>query len=272
MSHEFEMAIGRLRDTVSIITGGGGGIGSAAGLIFCREGGKVMLVDSENDALQAAAERIRREVPAAQISTVRVDLGEEIAAQIAVDETLSQYGSVDILVNNVGIRRYEAMADMSWDQWDPIIRINLLSYTSMTRAALPSLRASGRGSIINTASINAFHSRGGTGAYDAMKAAVLAFTRTVAVEERQHNIRANSVCPGYTLTSFHEKRLGKERLDSFLPSCIMQRWAAPEEVAYPMLWLASTEGSYITAAELKIDGGYPMFPDEQQHVKLVEAD
>ena len=261
------MAVGRLQDTVAVITGGGGGIGGAASLVFCREGCKVALVDSDNDALEAAAERVRQELPQAQLLTVAVDLGEESAAQKAVDDTIAHYGSLDIHVNNVGIRRYESMANMSWEQWDPIVRINFLSYISMTRAALPSLRESGRGSIVNTASINAFHSRGGTGAYDAMKAAVLGFTRTLAVEEREHNIRVNSVCPGYTRVPFHEKRLGRKRMESFTPPCISQRWASPEEIAYPMLWLASKEASYITAAEFKIDGGYPMFQDDQQQVK-----
>lgn len=87
------------------------------------------------------------------------------------------------------------------------------------------------------------------------------------MEERKYGIRANSVCPGYTRTPFHDKRLGKERMETFIPPCIMERWASPEEIAYPMLWLASNEASYITAAEFKIDGGYPMFHDEQQQVK-----
>ena len=159
-SDRLVMAVGRLQDTVAIITGGGGGIGGAAGKLFCREGCKVALVDNDDDTLLATVERIRQEVPQSQVTGITADLGEESAAQNVVDQTLAAYGGIDILINNVGIRRYDSMADTSWEMWDVVIRINFLSYTSMTRAALPSLRKSGRGSIVNTSSINAFHSRG----------------------------------------------------------------------------------------------------------------
>lgn len=251
---------GRLEGTVSVITGGAGGIGSAAGLIFCREGSKVALIDRDDGSLQAAMERIRKVVSDAPVIAVSADLGDEIAAQQAVDKVLQQWGAIDILVNNLGMRAYESIAEASWDKWDAIVRVNFLSYVSMTRAALPSLRASDHGSIINTSSINAFYGRKGTVAYDSMKAAVLAFTRSLAFEESEHGIRANSVCPGYTRTPFHEQRLGLEEINAFKPPNIMQRWASPEEIAYPMLWLASKEASYVTASTLVVDGGFPVQP------------
>jgi 2-hydroxycyclohexanecarboxyl-CoA dehydrogenase len=101
------------------------------------------------------------------------------------------------------------------------------------------------------------YGRKGMGAYDATKAGVLALTRTLAFEEAEHGIRVNAICPGFTRTPFHEKRLGVKAVDELVPPCVMRRWAAPSEVAYPMLWLASDEASYVTAATFMIDGGLP---------------
>ncbi|RYG40179.1 SDR family oxidoreductase, partial [bacterium] len=145
-------------------------------------------------------------------------------------------------------------------KWDDIIRVNLLSFVSMSRAALYPLRKSGRGSIINVSSTGAVFGRKGMAAYDSTKAAVLAFSRSLACEEAANGIRVNSICPGYTRTPFHEERMGVERVDALVPPCFMQRWATPDELAYPMLWLASDEASYVTAATLMIDGGYPLEP------------
>jgi NAD(P)-dependent dehydrogenase (short-subunit alcohol dehydrogenase family) len=251
------MARKRLENKVAIITGGGGGIGSAAGKIFCEEGAKIALVDREAAIVEAIAEDIRCHVPGAHVIGLVADLGEERAAQTVADAIAQEFGSIDVLVNNVGIRRYEALADASWDTWDAILRVNLLSFVSMARAALPALRRSGRGSIINVSSTGAVYGRKGMLAYDTSKAGVLALTRTMAFEEAEHGIRVNTICPGYTRTPFHVNRLGAEEVDALVPPCVMQRWATPAELAYPMLWLASDEASYVTAATFMIDGGFP---------------
>ena len=105
----------RLEGKVAIITGGGGGIGSAAGRIFCEEGAKVALVDREPDVVRAAEDEIRRRVNGAQVAGFVADLGEERAAEVVVDETIAAFGGLDVLVNNVGIRRYEQVADAPWE-------------------------------------------------------------------------------------------------------------------------------------------------------------
>lgn len=247
----------RLEGKTTIITGGGGGIGSAAGTIFAREGARVALVDRDAEVVRAAVEAVKTEVTDAEIIGLVADLGEESSAQIAIDDVLSRFGGIDVLVNNVGIRRYESVEDAPWETWDDIIRVNMLSFVSMSRAALPALRRSGRGSIINVSSTGAVYGRKGMAAYDATKAAVLAFTRTLAFEEGERGIRVNSLCPGYTRTLFHVNRLGADEVDALVPPCVLKRWADPMELAYPMLWLASDEASYITAATLMVDGGFP---------------
>lgn len=139
---------------------------------------------------------------------------------------------------------------------EDILRVNILGYVSMIRASLPALRKSGKGSIVNVASTGAMFGRKGMAAYDSSKAALLALTRTVAHEEFEHGIRSNSICPGYTRTTFHLKRLGEAAVDEIVPPCVMKRWADPKEMAYPLLWLASEEASYITGSNIMVDGGY----------------
>lgn len=247
----------RLKNKVAAITGGGGGIGSAAGRIFCDEGAAVALIDSSREAADRAVAEIRAHHPQARVQGFVADLGVESEADRVVAEVVAAFGGLDVVVNNVGIRRYEAIADAPWETWDAIVRVNLLSFVSMTRASLPHLRKSGRGSIINVSSTYAVYGRKGMGAYDATKAGVLALTRTTAFEEGEHGVRANAICPGFTRTLFHVNRLGADAVEALVPPCVLKRWAEPSELAYPMLWLASDEASYVTGSTFMIDGGLP---------------
>ncbi|KJC50603.1 short-chain dehydrogenase [Bradyrhizobium sp. LTSP849] len=247
----------RLKGKATIITGGGGGIGTAAGRIFCGEGAKVALVDRDSSIVNEAANEIRSSVKDAHVEAIVADLEDESAAKSVVDHVVATFGKLDVLVNNVGIRRYEPLADATWDTWDAIVRVNLLSFVSMARASLPALRLSGKGSIINVSSTYALYGRKGMGAYDATKSAVLSLTRTLAFEEAEYRVRVNAICPGFTRTPFHVKRLGAKAVDELVPPCVMRRWADPSELAYPMLWLASDEASYVTAATFMVDGGLP---------------
>ncbi len=248
---------GRLRDKVVVITGGAGGIGSAACRIFCEAGARVAMVDQNDAAIQEAITETRKHVPDADLKSFAADLGIEAEADRVVGEINAAFGTIDGLVNNAGIRRYEALADAPWQTWDAITRINLLSFVSMSRAVLPIMRKKRRGSIVNVSSTYALYGRKGMGAYDATKAAVLSFTRTLAYEEAEHGIRVNAICPGFTRTPFHIKRLGQKAVDDLVPPCALRRWAAPSELAYPLLWLVSDEASYVTSATFMIDGGLP---------------
>lgn len=247
----------RLKGKIAAITGGGGGIGSAAGKIFCAEGARVALIDLSEEAVKRAALEIREHVPDADVQGFVADLGIEHDAARVVEEIVAHFGGLDVLVNNVAIRRYEPIADAPWEKWDPVIRVNLLSFAAMSRAALPHLRKSGRGSIVNVSTTYAVYGRKGMGAYDAAKAGVLSLTRTLAWEEGEHGVRVNAICPGFTRTPFHVQRLGAEAVDELVPPCVLKRWAEPSELAYPMLWLASDEASYVTGATFMIDAGLP---------------
>jgi len=251
----------RLEGKVAIITGGAGGIGAATGRLFCEEGARVVLVDLDAAAMAAACADIRQQVPGAKVSDVIADVGTEASAATIVGDAQRAFGRIDVLVNNAGIRSYEPLAEAKSETWERILAVNLLSYAYLSRAALPALRAAGRGSIVNVSSMHAFIPRAGMGQYDVTKAGIVSMTRTLAFEEARHGVRVNAVCPGATLTPFHEKRfaaegVGQAQVDAIAAGCCVQRrWAAPREIAYPILWLASEEASYVTAAALMADGG-----------------
>jgi NAD(P)-dependent dehydrogenase (short-subunit alcohol dehydrogenase family) len=253
--------MGRLEGKVAVITGGAGGIGAATGRLFCEQGASVVLVDLDPQSMAAACAAIRAEVPGAQVSELIADVGVEASAARIVAHARGTFGGLDVLVNNAGIRSYEPLGEARSDTWERIIAVNLLSYAYLAREALPALRASGRGSIVNVSSMHAFIPRAGMGQYDVTKAGIVSMTRTLAFEEARHGVRVNAVCPGATFTPFHERRFaadGRTRaeIDAMaVGCCVLGRWAAAREIAYPILWLASDEASYVTGAALMADGG-----------------
>jgi len=252
--------VGRLANKVAIITGGAGGIGAATGLLFCEEGARVALVDSDRDAMDAALADIRARVADARVTGIVTDVGRQDAAAEAMQAARKAFGPVDVLVNLAGLRSYEPLAEASAKTWERILAVNLLSYAWFTQAAIADLRAR-RGSIVNISSTHGVNPRAGMGQYDVTKAGIISMTKTLAFEEADHGVRVNAVCPGLTLTPFHRKRYaaaGRTQHDidrEGLDGCLLRRWAEPREVAYPILWLASDEASYVTGSVLMVDGG-----------------
>jgi NAD(P)-dependent dehydrogenase (short-subunit alcohol dehydrogenase family) len=251
----------RLEGRTAIITGGAGGIGSAAARLFCEHGARVALVDLPASPLAEVAAALRAAVPHAEILEIACDLGDEIASTHVVEATLARFGALDVLVNNAGVRVYGPLGDAGADTWHTILSINLLAYAFLAREALPALRRSGHGSIVNVASTHAVNPRTGMGQYDAAKAGVLSMTRTLAFEEAAHGVRVNAVCPGLTLTPFHVRRAQQEGRteqdlrDERVDHNLQRRWADAREVAWPILWLAGDEASFVTASTLMVDGG-----------------
>ena len=251
----------RLLDKTAIITGAGAGIGSATALLFCREGASVTLVDADLAALDRTLEAIKLALPHARLLVYTADVSDEAQALAAVEKTLQAWGKLDILVNNASMRNYSALANATTAEWQAMVGVNLIGCANYAKAALPALRLSGKGSIVNVASCYAVTGRKGMGLYDATKAAQLAMTRTLAFEEAAHGVRVNAVCPGSTLTDFHINKAtaaGKdiEKLKTERQTTsLLGRWASPEEIAAPILWLASDEASFITGTSLMVDGG-----------------
>jgi len=251
----------RLKGKVALITGGAGGIGAATAQTFCGEGATVMLVDANTRALEQTVTQLRQLHPQARVESFAADISQEGDARRAVDLTAASFGRLDVLINNAAMRNYSALADVTPAEWQAIVSVNLIGMSNYCKAALPLLHQAGSASIVNVSSCYAVTGRKGMGLYDTTKAGMLAFTRALAFEEAENGIRVNAVCPGSTLTDFHVNRAvaaGKS-IDVLKTqrqtTSLLGRWASPEEIAWPILWLASDEASFITGTTLMVDGG-----------------
>ena len=251
---------GRLQGKIAMITGGASGIGAATARLFCREGAKVALVDVDKK-VDEEAERISREIPSSQILPLTADVSSREQVGNAVSRAIAEFGALNVLVNNAAAREYFPLAEAPEESWQKIIATNILGVANCCQAALPALRKSTGASIVNMSSVFGIVGRKGMGQYDATKATILGLTRVLAAEEAPYGIRVNAVCPGSTLTPFTLGRakvrgMTEEELRAkgFVPS-LLNRWATPEEIAYPVLWLASDEASFITGTALMVDGG-----------------
>ena len=252
---------GRMAGRVALVTGGGGGIGEATGRLFAEEGAAIALLDTDRAAVGGAAERIATAIPAARLLPLVGDVGVEAEARRVVEETVARFGSLHTLVNVAGVRVYASLAEASATDWERIIGVNVLGTAHCCKAALPRLRVSGRGTIVNVSSVYGLMGRSGMGQYDTTKAAVLGFTRALAVEEAPHGIRVNAVCPGGTITPYHIRRAAGQGVSEAelrgqrTKDNLLGRWAEPREVAHPILFLASDDSSFITGATLMVDAG-----------------
>jgi meso-butanediol dehydrogenase/(S,S)-butanediol dehydrogenase/diacetyl reductase len=252
---------GRLAGRTALITGAARGIGRATAGIFAREGAKLALIDQNAAQLEATAGELSAEHGGTTMHWRAADVGDPAAASRAVEELARELGGLDILINNAAARAFGTIADAAPESWDAILQVNVKGLANCTRAALPHLRKSGSGAIVNVSSAFALAGRVNMGQYDASKAAGVALTRVLACEEAQHGIRVNAVCPGSTLTPWTMGRaaargmtLDELKSKGAMP-CLLGRWAEPDEVAYPILWLASNEASFVTGVILPVDGG-----------------
>jgi 2-hydroxycyclohexanecarboxyl-CoA dehydrogenase len=253
---------GRMAGRVALITGGGGGIGEATARLFAEEGGAVALVDTDRDSVGAAAAGIIGSVSHAGVLPLVADLAQETEAQRVVDETLARFNALHCLVNVAGVRLYTPLAEAEAKEWELIFSVNVLAAAYCAKAAIPHLRAAGDGTIVNVSSVYGVMGRVGMGQYDTTKAAILGFTRALAVEEAPNGIRVNAVCPAGTITQYHVRRAeahgmteAELRASRSADNGLFGRWAEPREIAYPILFLACAESSFVTGATLMVDAG-----------------
>ncbi len=251
----------RMQNGIAVVTGGSGGIGAATARLFAAEGAAVAIVDLDPERVREVAASIVDEVPGAAVLPVAADISSEDEAERAVAETVAAFGGLTTLVNNAGVREYGALAEATSESWRRIVGVNLLGTANCAKAALPELRKADAASIVNVSSAHAVVGRKGMGQYDATKAAIVSMTRTWAWEEAEHGVRVNAVCPGGTLTPYHVARYTAQGVSEDelrarqADACLLGRWAEVREIAYPILWLASDEASFVTAATLMVDGG-----------------
>jgi meso-butanediol dehydrogenase/(S,S)-butanediol dehydrogenase/diacetyl reductase len=221
----------------------------------------VLLIDHDAQALAATTAAIRETQPGAEIDYLSADVTQSEDAARAVSHAVTKFGALNILVNNAAIRNLNQIETANLDDWEKVIDVNLLGAVRFCREAVGELRKDGCGSIVIVSSCYATMGRAGFGAYDASKAALVSLMRTLAWEEAPHGTRVNAVCPGGTLTPFtigRAKQRGKTEADLRAepkPDSLMQRWAEASEIAFPILFLASHEASFITGAALNVDAG-----------------
>jgi NAD(P)-dependent dehydrogenase (short-subunit alcohol dehydrogenase family) len=244
----------------AVITGGGGGIGEATGRLFVEEGAAVALVDRDRAAVDRAAASIAA-ASGASVLALHADLALESDCRRVIDETAARFGALHCLVNVAGVRVYTPLAEAESKDWEHILGVNVLATAYCCKAAIPRLRAAGGGTIVNVSSVYGVMGRTGMGQYDTTKAAVLGFTRALAVEESRHGIRVNAVCPGGTITPYHIRRAADQGVSedelrrSRSQDNLLGRWAEPREIAYAILFLACHESSFVTGATLMVDAG-----------------
>lgn len=242
----------RLEGKVAIISGAASGMGAATARMFAQEGAKVVIADRLEHEGRQVAESI-----GAAAYFVPLDVTEEESWKAAVAATLSQFGKLNVLVNNAGVSGSAEQDLYSTDAWHRIMAINATGVFLGIKHAIPPMIAGGGGSIVNLSSVaGIIGSEGIHMAYNASKAAVRLMTKSVAVQHARDHIRANSVHPGMMPAMRTSGRTAdpatRERRLSVVP---MRRAGEVDEVAYAVLFLASDESSYITGSEIHVDGG-----------------
>ncbi|MCH2512802.1 MAG: cyclopentanol dehydrogenase [Chloroflexi bacterium] len=245
----------RLEGKVALISGGARGMGAEEARIFAREGAKVVIGDISEDEGRAVEAQIAE--AGSQALFVRLDVTQESDWTNAVDLAVSRFGKLDVLVNNAGISSRAFTDDTGIDAWDKIMEVNSKGVFLGTRAAIPKMLEAGGGSIVNISSIMGLvGSAGGHPAYNASKGAVRIFSKAMAVRHGKDNIRVNSVHPGFMPPMASGIAYDQEQRRGSLEQTPLGREGRIEEVANAVLFLASDEASYITGAELAVDGGF----------------
>lgn len=250
----------RLENKVSVITGASKGIGKSIAKKFAFEGSKVSIcsrTSSKKEGLKVVDEIVKNGGEAIYSS---VDVSKYNEVEKLIQKTIDEWGKIDILVNNAGIGMLKSIEDTSSNEWKNIMENNLESVFNCTKSVIPHMRENGGGSIINLASVASYVGFADDAAYCASKGGVLMLTRQTALDYSKENIRVNSICPGFIetpelihyLSQTENPKLERQKVIDYHP---IGRIGTTEEVANVALFLASDESSFVTGADIAVDGG-----------------
>ena len=240
----------RLDGKVAIVTGAASGIGQAAAQLLAGEGARVLAVDRAEAQLAAAHAGYER------IATFVADIADPAAAPAVVGAALERFGKLDILVNNAGVGSNALAEVMPLDEWDRVFSVNIRGTFMLCKAAIPELRKSEAGRIINIASVMAEHTDYGLSAYAASKAGVAGLTRTLALELGKFGITANYILPGAIYTGMTRQNFDQDHIrEVWEKKSPLKRLGQPIDIARGILFLASEDGGFVTGHGLVIDGG-----------------
>jgi NAD(P)-dependent dehydrogenase (short-subunit alcohol dehydrogenase family) len=244
----------RLEDRIAVVTGAGSGIGRAIAHACAAEGAFVYATDLDGAAADATASELARAGRAGRAMAVDVSRGQDVTAMFR--EIAKAHGRVDVLVNNAGLNVRGDFRHLSDADWVKIREVNLDGVVRVARDGFALLQASGRGALVNIASIMAYRGLRQLAAYSATKGAVAALTRGLAVEYAPYAIRVNALAPGFVETPLTARALRNPGIQkALLDSTPLRRFGLPEEIARAAVFLASDDASYITGTVLSVDGG-----------------
>jgi 3alpha(or 20beta)-hydroxysteroid dehydrogenase len=254
--------MGRLSGKVAIVTGGARGMGAATSRLFAAEGAKVAITDVLEEEGKALAAELG---DAARF--YRHDVTSEAAWAEVVEQAEADLGPVDVLVNNAGILMFKSLLATTLEEYERVLRVNLVGEFLGIKAVAPGMIARGKGSIVNISSVDGMKGANGLCAYASSKWGVRGLTKVAAMELGHRGIRVNSVHPGgvdTVMTNFDNS--ARDKVNERFTNIPLQRVSGPEEVAAASLFLASDDASYLAGAEIVVDGGmtvgqyYPGFP------------
>ena len=252
--------MGKLDKLGAIVTGTAEGIGEAIAKELAAQGAKVACLDFNKDAWESTAKDINES--GGEALFIETDIADPNQVKSSIETAASFLGSVDILVNNAAKFIFGAVEDVSQDQWEDILKVNVIGYSTCVKEALPHLKKSGKSAIVNLASVSSIIAGPKFVPYNTTKGAVLMLTRSLAVDLAEFGIRVNAVCPGSIHTSAtykHIEHMGtdvEKTLKEFQQGALLKRQGKPEEIAKAVLFLASHEdSSFITGENIIVDGG-----------------
>ncbi len=248
----------KLQGKVAIVTGAASGIGRASAIAFAREGANVVAVDTNESAGNETVALIA--AAAYEATFARIDVTRESEIRALIDDTASRLGRLDILFNNAGIVLVRSIEQMTEDEWDRVMNINVKAAFLAVKYAVPHMRRAGGGAILNTGSIASLSGQAGTPAYSASKGAIALLTQSLALDLGRDRIRVNCICPGITDTPMLREHLGhgeagEARIRARLSRVPLGRILTPEDVARAALYLVSDDSDGITGILHVVDAG-----------------
>lgn len=239
---------------VAIVTGAASGIGRATALRLAAGGAIVVVVDRDSAGAHELVSALR--LSGATATADICDVRETGAAEEIVAARAKEFGRIDILVNNAGAVIQCPLLETTLDLWHDMLAVNLTSCFAWSKAAVPRMRASGGGRIVNLSSHAGIFGSTGRGAYSAAKGGMLALTRVMAVEWAEFGITVNAVAPGAIASPMTARSHKPERTKAWMDSLPLQRYGTPEDVASAITYLCSTEAGYMSGQTVCVDGGF----------------
>lgn len=257
-----EETVTRLSGKVALITGGGTGIGRAIALAFAREGANVAVAGRRVEKLKEVAREIEKK--GGQAIAVECDVTLAKDAERAVLETAKKFGKLNVLVNNAGMLSVSTVENVSEEDWDSVMTVNLKGPFLLSRAALKEFRKTGGGAIVNIGSVLGLVAMQNRAAYCASKGGVTMLTKAMALDHAHENVRVNCICPSIVETElvqglFNDGEQGKALRKAREGTIPLGRFGKPMDVAEFAVFLASEESSWITGAAIPLDGGLTAF-------------